>query len=141
MACPNRLCRNVILSDSVTFEDPNLLINIPAGSYNNGQRYCLVIAQDIPVDTTIAASVGITIGDDTDTIYPLVNCDCTNASACDISSRSVYPCVVRTNIQSGVFKLLDNIGCCNRCGSFNAAPSIPIPVTAEAASTTTGGEG
>lgn len=138
MACPNRLCNNLIFSESVTFEDPNLLINIPEGSYYNGKRYCLVVGQDIPTTTTIAASVGITIGDDTETIYPLVNCNCTNASPCDIATRGIYPCVVRTNIQSGVFKLLDNLGC-NGCGYSNVAPSIPIP-TAEAA-TTTGGEG
>lgn len=139
MACPKKLCNNLIFSDSVTFTDPNLLINIPAGSYNNGQRYCLVIAQDIPTTTTIAASVGITIGEDTETIYPLVNYNCTNASVCDINSRNIYPVVVRTNIQSGVFKLLDNIGCCKKCGYSNVAPSIPIPTT-EAATTTTGGE-
>lgn len=138
MACPNRLCRNLIISDSVTFTDPNLLINIPEGSYYNGKRYCLVVGQEIPATTTIAASVGITIGDDTETIYPLVNCNCTNASACDIATRGIYPVVVRTNIQSGVFKLIDDIRCC-RCGCDNVAPSLPIP-TAEAA-TTTGGEG
>lgn len=135
MACPNRLCKNFIFSESVTFTAPNLLINIPAGSYNNGQRYCLVIGQEIPEDTTIAASVGITIGDDETTIYPLVNSNCTNTSACNIASRSIYPCVVRTNIQSGVFRLLDNIGC-NGCNAA-AAPSIPIP----ADTATTGGEG
>lgn len=137
MACPARLCNNLIFSESVTFTDPNLIINIPEGSYLNGKRYCLVVGQDIPTTTTIAASVGITIGDDADTIYPLVNPNCTNASACDIASRSIYPVVVRTNIQSGVFKLINNIDCC-RCGYSNVAPSLPIP-TAEA--TTVGGEG
>lgn len=136
MACPNKLCNNLIFSESVTFTDPNLIINIPAGSYNNGQRYCLVVGQEIPTTTTIAANVGITIGDDADTIYPLVNKNCTNASACDIASRSIYPVVVHTNIQSGVFKLINDISCC-RCRYSNAAPALPIP-TAE---TATGGEG
>ena len=90
---------------------------------------------EIPTDTTIAANVGITIGDDT-TIYPLVNSNCTNASACRISERGIYPVVVRTNIQSGVFKLLENLNCCNSCGA--AAPSLPIPTTG---TQTTGGEG
>ena len=135
MACPNKLCKRLVISESVTFEDPNLIINIPAGSYNNGQRYCLVVGQEIPDTTTIAASVGITIGDDT-TIYPLVNSNCTNASACRIAERGIYPVVVRTNIQSGVFKLLENLNCCNSCG--NAAPALPIPTTE---TQTTGGEG
>ena len=135
MACPNKLCNHLIISESVTFTDPNLIINIPAGSYNNNQRYCLAIGQDIPATTTIAASVGIIIGDDT-TIYPLVNSNCTNVSACKIIEKGIYPVVVKTNIQSGVFKLLENLNCCNGCSA--AAPSLPIPTTQ---TQTTGGEG
>lgn len=137
MACHNKLCKNLIISEAVTFTDPNLIINIPAGSYVNGQKYCLVVGQDIPTTTTIAATVGITIGED-ETIYPLVNCNCTNVSACQIATRSIYPCIVRTNIQSGVFKLIDSLNCCNNCGYYNVAPSLPI-ITTDA--TTTGGEG
>lgn len=137
MACPKRLCKNLVISEAVTFTAPNLIINIPAGSYANGQRYCLVVGQDIPTDTTIAATVGITIGDDT-TIYPLVNSNCTNVSACRITSRSIYSVVVRTNIQSGVFKLVEPICPCNYCGYNNAAPALPIPVQN---ANTTGGEG
>lgn len=135
MACPNKLCNRLVISESVTFTAPDLIINIPNGSYNNGQRYCLVVGQEIPTDTTIAANVGITIGSDT-TVYPLINSNCTNASACRIEERGIYPVVVRTNIQSGVFKLLENLNCCNSCGA--AAPSLPIPTTE---TQTTGGEG
>lgn len=135
MACPNRLCKRFIFSDSVTFTSPNLIINIPEASYNNGERYCLVVGQGIPEDTTIAASVGITIGDDADTIYPLVNSNCTNVSACGIATRGIYPVIVRTNIQSGVFKLINSVGCCG-CNT-QSAPALPIPTEP----TTTGGEG
>ena len=135
MACPNRLCKRFIFSESVTFTAPNLIINIPQAAYNNGEKYCLVIGQEIPETTTIAASVGITIGDDADTIYPLVNSNCTNVSACNIATRGIYPVVVRTNIQSGVFKLINNLGCCG-CNT-QSAPSLPIPTE----SATIGGEG
>ena len=135
MACPNKLCNRLVISESVTFTAPDLIINIPNGSYNNGQRYCLVVGQEIPTDTTIAANVRITIGSDT-TIYPLVNSNCTNASACKIAERGIYPVVVRTNIQSGVFKLLENLTCCSSCAA--AAPSLPIPTTE---TQSTGGEG
>lgn len=130
-----KICKNLIMSDAVTFTDPNLIINIPEGTYNNGQKYCLVVGQDVPVTTTIAATVGITVGEDT-TIYPLVNSNCTNVNACQISNRNIYPVIVKTNIQSGVFKLLENLNCCNSCGA--AAPSLPIPTTE---TQTTGGEG
>ena len=135
MACPNKLCNRLVISESVTFTAPDLIINIPNGSYNNGQRYCLVVGQEIPTDTTIAANVGITIGSDT-TVYPLVNSNCTNASACKIAERGIYPVIVRTNIQSGVFKLLENLTCCSSCTA--AAPSLPIPTTE---TQSTGGEG
>lgn len=136
MACPNRICKRVVFSESLTFTDPDLLINIPAGSYGNGEKYCLVIGQAIPADTTIVANVGITIGDDEETIYPLVNDNCTNVSACQLRGRSIYPVRVYTNIQSGVFKLLDNIGCCG-CYGPEAAPALPIPAPEPA--TTSGG--
>lgn len=132
MACQRKLCNHIVFSESVEFSDPNLLINIPSGAYENGEKYCIVIAQSIPTDTTISATVGITIGEDT-TIYPLVNSNCTNVNATEISSRTVYPTRVYTNIQDGVFKLLGNLGC--GCG---AAPSLPIETTA--AQSTTGGE-
>jgi hypothetical protein len=43
MACPKKLCKRLVISEAVTFTAPNLIINIPAGSYANGQRYCLVV--------------------------------------------------------------------------------------------------
>lgn len=136
MACPNVscLCNHLILSQSVTFADNTLLIDLPAGTYENGEKYCIVVAQDIPEDTTIAADVAITIGGDTTTTYPLVNNNCTNVQACNISTRTRYATRVFTNIGSGVFKLLGNLNCFN-CRRNNAAASLPI-IAAEA----TGGE-
>ena len=136
MACCNIscLCSHIVLSQSVTFADGSLLIDLPAGAYENGGRYCLVIAQDIPEDTTIAADVAITIGGDTTTTYPLVNSNCTNIQACQISTRTKYPTMVATNIGEGVFKLFRNINCV-RCNN-NGAAALPIPNI----TTTTGGE-
>lgn len=139
MACKNNycLCNRLVISESVSFADNTLTINIPAGAYENREKYCIIIAQDIPTETTISANVVITIGDDT-TTYPLVNPNCTNVSACKLQSRTKYATRVFTNIQSGVFKLIEQISCNNcSCGS-GAAPSLPIQ-TAAAASETGGG--
>lgn len=127
MSCPavNSLCNNLIISQAVSFADSTLTINLPSGSYANGQRYCLVVAQDVPDTTTINANVVITIGSDT-TTYPLINCDGTNVNACQISSRKRYSTVVRTNVQSGVFKLIGPVKCCV-CN--NGAASLPISTT------------
>lgn len=130
MGCSNVscLCNHLVFSQSVTFADDTLLIDLPAGAYENGEKYCIVIAQDIPVETTIAADVAITIGGDTTTTYPLVNCNCTNVQACSISTRTRYATRVFTNIGEGVFKLLGNLNCFN-CRRSNAAASLPIPTT------------
>lgn len=140
MACKNTgyLCNNIVISQTVEFSDGTLLINVPSGTYENNEKYCLIIAQDIPEDTTIAARVAITIGDDTETTYPLVNPNCTNVSACQIKSRMRYATKVFTNIQDGVFKLLSPIGCLC-CSNYNQGGSLPITTTATETTTEGGG--
>lgn len=136
MSCPTSkcLCENLIISQSVTFAADTLTINIPAGSYGNDCKYCIIVAQEIPATTTINANVVITIGTDT-TAYPLVNCDCTNVTACQINTRTRYSTKVHTNIQSGVFKLLGKAKCC-QCK--RGARSLPIPAAAAPAEVNTG---
>ena len=57
-----KLCDKFVISQSVTFTGGNLVINLPAGSYNNNCKYCIVVAQSIPDTTTINAPVFVTIG-------------------------------------------------------------------------------
>lgn len=127
MSCPNvkRLCNKLVISAAVTFANGTLTINIPEGNYGNKEKYCIVVAQNIPEETTINAPVVITIGDDT-TTYPLVNCDCTNVYAYLINRRTRYSVMVNTDISSGVFKMLGKIPC-GRCG--NNLASLPAPTT------------
>lgn len=141
-SCVSQLCNNFVISQAVTFTagtgttPGTLAINVPAGSYANGCKYCLVIAQDIPTTTTINANVVITIGTDTTTTYPLVNCDGTNVQAAAIATRTKYATRVATNIGSGVFKLLCNINCnCCSCRRNNGTPALPVATTAAAGAT------
>lgn len=128
MSCPNykRLCDKLVISDSVTFTDGTLIINIPSGNYANGEKYCIVVAQNIPTATTITAPVVITIGTSTTPTYPLLNCDCTPVQACSINRRTRYSVRVRTGIQDGVFALMNRLPC-SRCA--NNAASLPLPTT------------
>ena len=89
MACKTscKLCPHLILSQSVTFSNDTLTINIPAGAYQNGEKYCLVIAQALPDTTTINAPVGMTIGAGTPP-YPLTDCNCAQATAESIHTRT-----------------------------------------------------
>ncbi len=119
MRCKNvcRVCDRLIISESVTFLDGTLSINLPAGSYNNGCKYCLVVAQAIPADTTITAPVVITIG--TGTVeYPLTDCRCAQVTACGIRTRTKYSTVVSTDATGGTFKLLGRAAC---APSYNLA--------------------
>ena len=110
MACKNvcRLCDRLILSASVTFTAPNLIINIPAGAYNDCQRYCIVIAQAIPAATTITAPVFITIGDGA-VLYPLNRCDGTQVTAAELRTRTRYATKVATSTTGGSFNLLGKL--------------------------------
>ena len=113
MACKNvcRLCDKLTLSTATTFTaGTGLIITIPEGSYNDGCKYCIVVAQTIPAATTITAPVFIQIGDGTE-LYPLNKCDCTQATACSIRTRTKYSTRVETSATTGVFKLLGNIPC------------------------------
>ena len=125
MACRNvcRLCKNLIISADVTFTAPNLIINIPAGSYGDCEKYCIVVAQTIPASTTINALVNIIVGG---TRFPLVKCNCAQATACEIKSRTKYSTKVVTNTVSGTFRLLGPIYC-TKPDNLTA-----LPVTEEA---------
>lgn len=75
-----KLCDNLVISQAVAFTGGNLEINLPAGSYKNGEKYCIVVAQTIPTITTINAPVYITIGTGT-ALYPLTKRNCSQVTA------------------------------------------------------------
>lgn len=113
MACKNKcsLCPKLIISTAVNFTaGTGLIITIPEGAYNDGGKYCIVIAQSIPAATTISAPVFIQIGTGT-VLYPLDKCDCTQATACSIRTRTKYSTRVETTPTGGIFKLLGNVCC------------------------------
>lgn len=133
MACKPicKLCDRLIISQSVTFTGGNLVINLPAGSYNNGCKYCIVVAQAIPDTATINAPVVITIGDGT-VQYPLTNRCCAQLTACAIRTRTRYSTVVSTTPTGGTFKLLGNACPCptnNLTAIDGTAPAAPAAPT------------
>jgi len=117
-----KLCNKAILSQSITFADGNLVINLPARSYGNCEKYCIILAQNIPDTTTINAPVVFTVGTST-TQYPFVNKDCTPILASQVRSRRLYSTRVNTNVNAGVFKYVGN---CNLPANLsNSIASIP----------------
>ena len=112
MACQNvcRLCPRLAISTAVEFTDGNLVITLPAASYNNGEKVCIVIAQTIPAETTINAPVVIQIGDGTEQ-YPLTTRCCAQVSACGVRTRTRYATRVITSATGATFRMLGNPAC------------------------------
>lgn len=132
-----KLCDKLIVSQAVSFTDGNLVINLPAGSYGDDCKYCIVVAQNIPSTTTINAPVYITIGTGTQ-LYPLNRCDCSQATACNIRTRTRYSTRVATTPTGGTFRLLGRTCCAptNNLRSINGTAPATTPATAPVTATT-----
>lgn len=128
MNCKNvcSLCPKLILSESVEFTNGNLVITIPAGSYQDGCKYCIIVAQRIPDETTRIAPVVIEISGGTEQ-YPLTKAGCQQVTACGIRTRKKYSVVVSTNATGGVFRMLGKPYCTpdNRLTAINGTASTP----------------
>lgn len=113
MACRNicSLCDNLVISQAVNFADDTVIIDLPAGSYADGHKYCIVIAQTIPATATIGSSVVFTIGG-TATQYPLVTRNCRQVTACGIRTRTRYSVCVETSATGATFRMLGT-PCCS----------------------------
>lgn len=124
--CQNicKICRNLIISTSVDFDPTtnSLDITIPNNGYRNCQKVCIVVAQTIPASTTINALVYIVVNG---TRFPLQRWDCTQATSCEIRTRTKYSTRVVTNTVSGAFRLLGRTyACCPE-----SLQTLPIPTT------------
>lgn len=110
MSCNNvcKLCRNLVISTAVAFDAATntLNITIPEASYRRCEKVCIVVAQAIPATTTVNALVNIVVGAST---FPLVKCNCAQATACEIKTRTKYSTRVVTNSISGSFRLLGRV--------------------------------
>lgn len=105
-----KLCNRLVISDSVTFTGGNVVIDLPAGAYNNGETYCIIVGQAIPTTSTIGAPVVITIGGGA-VLYPLTNSCCAPVTACGIRTRTKYTVRVVTTATGGTFKMLGKPHC------------------------------
>ena len=109
MACKPicQLCPHLVLSQAVNFDATSgtVIIGLPAGTYNAGEKYCIVVAQTIPAGVTVGATVAVSIGTAT-TRYPVNNCDCTPLTACGLHSRTKYSTCLVTSAAGATFRML-----------------------------------
>lgn len=131
MACKTscKLCKNLVITQSATIVAVNgvdtLVFDLPARTYLDGCKVCIIIAQTLPAETTIVTPVAFSIGGDTTTVYPFVRCDCSQVTACAVRTRTRYSTYVSTNAIGGVFKSLGGLSCC----PTNNLESLPVPAT------------
>lgn len=135
MSCNNncKICKNLVISTSVTVitvdGTDTLVIDLPAGStFLNGCKYCVIVAQSIPATATINMPVAFSIGGDTTVVYPFINCNCVQVTACGVQSRTRYPVCILTSTTSGVFRSLRHL----RCYPADNLLSLPAPSVAAA---------
>lgn len=128
MACkPScKLCKNLVISQSVTVVTVDgtdtLVIDLPVRAYNDGCKYCIIIAQTIPTTATINMPVAFSIGGDTTTVYPFTRCNCLQVTACQIRTRTRYSTRVETNATTGVFKSLGGLSCACPVNNLESLP-------------------
>lgn len=122
-------CRRKVYSDAITVLTiggvDTLVVDVPAQTFNNCQRGCIVLIQNIPATATINMPVAVSIGGVTTTVYPVVGCNCNQITACALRTRRRYPFKVLTTATGGVFKILKNLS----CSPNNAVNAIPVPTT------------
>lgn len=120
-----RLCDKLILSTAINFDSENnqVVVALPENSYGNCQKYCIVLAQNIPTSATINSQVVFSIGSNA-TRYAFVNKDCTPIFASQIRTRRIYPTRVNTAVNTGVFKYIGS--CCLPSNAITTINSIPI---------------
>lgn len=123
-----QLCPKLILSQAITFADGNVVVNLPDGSYTNGEKYCIVLAQTIPATATINAPVVFTIGAGT-TTFPLTNRCCAQVTACGVRTRTKYSTVVVTSATGAAFRMIGN-PCCSPSSNLAAVDAATGGATA-----------
>lgn len=131
-----RLCDKLILSTAINYDSTTnqVIVALPANSYGNCQKYCIVLAQSLPTAARINAQVVFTIGTNA-TRYPFVNKDCTPIYVSQLRTRRVYNTRVNTAVNTGVFKYIGN--CCLPSAAITVSNSLPTGTTVTTATVQT----
>lgn len=120
-----KLCERLILSTAINYDAATntVIVALPATSFENCRKYCIVLAQAIPEAATINAEVVFTVGTNT-AQYPFLNKNCVPVAVTQIRTRRIYPVKLSTSIGNGVFKYIGS--CPLPCVSNSGVDSLPI---------------
>lgn len=112
-----------ILTTAIAVTADNLVLTIPAMTFNNCEKYVVRIAQDIPTTATNLLNVVIQIGTDT-TLYPIVRKCGHYLYANQVRTRRNYCLLTAADTQQ--FVLVNGFICGCNPGSVT---TIPAPTT------------
>ena len=98
-----KLCDRFVITTYTTVDSGSLVVGLPEGRYENGEKYCIVFNQEIPETATVNMPVVFTIGSSA-TQYDFVDKCGRPMTASMISTRSRYATHVVTTPTSGAFR-------------------------------------
>ena len=101
-----RLCPNFVVTTAVAFAGDTLTLTLPDNvTYTDGCKYCVVIGQTIPTETTLTAEVVAVIGTGT-TAFPVLTRCGSPVTAQQVFTRTRYPVLVTTSATGGNLRVL-----------------------------------
>lgn len=116
-----------ILTTAVTISGNNLVLTVPAMTFENCRDYIIRIAQDIPLTATNLMNVAIKIGT-APTLYAVVRKCGHNLYANQLRTRRNYSLKVAADVQR--FVLMCGEVKCSNCGTIATIPASAATVTA-----------
>ena len=104
-AC-GKICPRFVVTTAVAFTGGTLILTLPDDvTYENGEKYCIVIGQTIPDTTTLNAPVVAVVGAST-TQFPLITRCGAQVVSQQVNTRVKYPICVTTSTASGTLRVL-----------------------------------
>lgn len=101
-----RVCPRFTPSAAITLTAGTLVINIPDTiTYQDGCKYCIVLAQTIPAGTPIDVPVVVTVGAGT-TQFPVLDRCGGQVLAAQLATRTRYPVRISTTATGGSVTVL-----------------------------------
>lgn len=126
-----KLCSHFVVTTAAAFTGGNLVLTLPDNiTYSNRERFCLVLGQSIPDETTRNAPVVAVIGAGT-IQFPVLTRYGVPVTQRQLETRRIYPVGIRTSATSGAIVAL-----CNLTGSdADALASLNAVTAAEGGGT------
>lgn len=98
-----KLCNRFVITTYTTFDSGNVVVGLPAGAYNNGEKYCIVFNQPLPATATVNAPIVFTIGSSS-TQYEFLDKCGRPMTASMFETHAKYATHVLTTPTSGAFR-------------------------------------